>query len=44
MDYQTLFWALAAFMLGRLSTRKWYIGHDKEKYEKANFGILFRKD
>jgi hypothetical protein len=42
MDYAFWFWVLVAFLAGRWMPRKVYIGHDKEKYEKADCGILLR--
>ena len=42
MDYQMLFFLLVAFLLGRASTWKGYIGYDEEKYKSADWGILLR--
>ncbi len=42
MDYQILFFLLVAFLLGRLSTRKFYIGYDEAKYKAADLAILLR--
>lgn len=43
MDYTFWFWILVAFLAGRWLPRKVYIGTDKAKYEKADFGILLRR-
>lgn len=43
MDYHFWFWILVAFIAGRIMPRKLYIGGDKEKYEKADCGLLLRK-
>jgi len=42
MDWQMLFFLLVAFLLGRASTCKGYVGYDEEKYEAADWGILLR--
>jgi len=42
MDYQFWFFMLIAFLLGRGSRLKVYIGSDEEKYNKADFGLLWR--
>jgi hypothetical protein len=43
MDYEFLLFMLIAFMIGRLSKNKFYIGSDIEKYKNADFAILLRK-
>lgn len=43
MNYEYAFYILLAFLLGRLLPSSFYIGYDKEEYEKAEFGILLRK-
>ena len=43
MDYQLAFFVLVAFLLGLIMPRSIYIGHDEEKYKKADFGILIGK-
>lgn len=43
MDYHFWFWVLIAFLVGRFMPRKIYIGHNEDKYNKADFGILLRK-
>jgi hypothetical protein len=43
MDYYFWFWLLVAFIVGRLSKLKYYIGPDEEKYKKADFGIQTRR-
>ena len=40
MDYEFWFWIFVAFLAGRLLPRRIYIGHDKKKYERADWGIL----
>ncbi len=42
MNYEFWFWFIVAFLIGRFFPRKVYIGHDKEKYEAADIGILLR--
>jgi len=42
MDFELMFYLLLAFIVGRISTMKVYIGHDKKKYEAADFGIQLR--
>lgn len=41
MDYKFWFFVLLAFIVGRLSKSKIYIGTDVEKYKAADAGILF---
>jgi len=42
MNYELWFWILVAFLAGRWLPRKVYIGRDKEKFGKADLGILLR--
>lgn len=42
MDLHTLFLLLIAFLLGRISRDKFYIGTDEKKYKEANWAILLR--
>ena len=42
MNYEILFYCIVWFIIGRLSTLKVYIGPDRDKYAKANFGILLK--
>jgi hypothetical protein len=44
MDYRFWLFIILAFIIGRLSVCKIYIGYDNEKYEKADIGILLRKN
>lgn len=39
MDFHFWFWIIIAFLAGRIIPRSVYIGHDEEKYKKADFGI-----
>ena len=43
MDYHFWFWVMVAFLAGRLFPRSIYIGTDKDKYSKADIGLLLRK-
>ena len=43
MDYGFWIFMLIAFMIGRLSKNKFYIGLDIEKFKNADFAILLRK-
>ena len=42
MDYKIAFYMLLAFIAGRLSKIKIYIGQNKEKYNAANIGLYIR--
>lgn len=42
MDYEWWFWFAVAFMLGRASRWRIYVGPDKDKYRLADWGILLR--
>lgn len=41
MNYELAFYLLLAFLAGRWLPRRIYIGHDEEKYNKADWGILW---
>jgi len=43
MNYELWFFCLCAFIVGRLSTTKVYIGPDEEKYKQAELGFLLTK-
>jgi len=43
MNFEIMFYLLAAFIVGRLSTRKIYIGCDQTKYDEADFAIYLGK-
>lgn len=43
MDYKILFIALVAFLIGRMSTKTYYIGYDENKYNKADIAILLKE-
>ncbi len=43
MDFKILFYCLVAFIVGRLSKLKVYIGYDKEKYQEADLAIKLRE-
>ncbi len=42
MEYETMFYMMIAFIVGRLSKLKIYIGYDEEKYKAADISILRR--
>ena len=42
VNYELMFWLLVAFLAGRYFPRSFYIGTDREKYEKADIGILLK--
>uniref|UniRef100_A0A6M3LRR0 Uncharacterized protein n=1 Tax=viral metagenome TaxID=1070528 RepID=A0A6M3LRR0_9ZZZZ len=42
MDYPFWFWVLVAFLAGRASKLKFYIGKDRTLYDAADCGILLR--
>ena len=42
MNYELMFWLLVAFLAGRYFPRSFYVGTDREKYEKADIGILLK--
>lgn len=42
-DYKLAFWMLIAYIVGRLSKSTFYIGSDKESYDKADFGLWWEK-
>jgi hypothetical protein len=44
MDWQMLFFLLVAFLLGRASKLKYYIGYDESKYKAADVAILLRTE
>ena len=43
MDYELWFWLLIAFLGGRFIPRRFYVGTDKQKYERADMGMLLHK-
>ena len=43
MDYELWFYMAIAFILGRISKLKFYIGTDKEEYDAADVAILLRQ-
>lgn len=43
MDYDFLFHLLVAFLVGRASKLKFYIGIDKEKYDAADAAVLLKE-
>lgn len=43
MDYKFWFFMLIAFVLGRLSKLKFYMGTSKERYKQCDFGVLLRE-
>ena len=43
MNYEFWFWITIAFVAGKLSSMKFYIGPDERKYKEADFAILRKK-
>jgi hypothetical protein len=42
MIYETFFYIVIGFILGRISTRTIYIGRDKEQFDAADIGIRLK--
>lgn len=44
MDYEFWFWIVVAFIVGRWTPRKIYIGPDEAKYQAADLAILTKRE
>jgi len=43
MNFEMMFYLLIAFIVGRLSKKKVYIGYDEKKYQSADLGIMLKE-